>query len=114
MLTRLAGFIHSRARAVLAAAMIGAVLAGVFGFSVSKHLSPYGANDPSTQSVKVTNAFKAATGRQIDPGAVALVTPATPGGVRSPAARTAVDAVAAKLARQPGIALVRTAFETRD
>ena len=33
-----------------------------------KALSPYGANDPATQSVQATNRFEAAAGRKIDPG----------------------------------------------
>ena len=41
---------------------------------VAKRLSPYGDTDPSTQSVQATNRYQAATGRQIDPGVVALVT----------------------------------------
>ena len=57
--------------------MLGAAVAGVFGIGVSKHMSPYGANDPATQSVQAMNRFQAAAGRQIDPGIVALVAPAT-------------------------------------
>jgi RND superfamily putative drug exporter len=114
MLAKLAGFIQDRAKVVLAVAVLGAVVAGVFGAGVSKHLSPYGANDPSTQSVRVTNAFQAATGRQIDPGVVALVTPRAAGGVRSASGRAAVTKVAAQLSTQPGVTLVRTAFQTHD
>ena len=43
--------------------MIGAAVCGVFGAGVAKHLSPYGANDPATQSVQATNRFQAAAGR---------------------------------------------------
>ena len=77
MLTRLAGFLYAHRRGVLYAAVAGAVIAGVFGGSVAQHLSPYGANDPATQSVQATNRFQAAAGRQLDPGVVALVNAAT-------------------------------------
>ena len=46
---------------VLYVTVAGAVIAGVFGSSVAQHLSPYGADDPATQSVQATNRFQAAT-----------------------------------------------------
>ena len=82
MLTRLAGFLYAHRRAVLYVAVVGAVLAGVFGASVAQHLSPYGANDPATQSVQATNRFQAAAHRQIDPGIVALVNVGRPSTAR--------------------------------
>jgi uncharacterized membrane protein YdfJ with MMPL/SSD domain len=77
MFTKLATFVHANRRRILFAAVLGAAVAGVFGITVSKHMSPYGANDPATQSVQAMNRFQAAAGRQIDPGIVALVSPAT-------------------------------------
>ena len=74
MLGRLATFLHARRRAVLLVAVVGVAIAGVFGAGVAKHLSPYGAKDPATQSVQATNRYESATGRQIDPGVIALVT----------------------------------------
>ena len=68
MLENLATFLHSHGRRVLLVAVIGAAIAGAFGFGVAKHMSPYAANDPATQSVQATNRFQAAAGRQIDPG----------------------------------------------
>ena len=111
MFEKLATFAYSNRRRVLFVAVIGAVIAGVFGAGVSNHLSPYGADDPATQSVQATNRFQAATGRQIDPGVVALV---STGDVRSPAARQRVGRVAAELRAQPDVARVATVYTTHD
>ena len=73
MTARLATFLHEHGRRVLFGALIGAVLAGVFGAGVAKSLWPYSAEDPASQSVKAGHRFEASTGRQIDPGVVALV-----------------------------------------
>lgn len=48
MLSRLANFLYSNRRRVLMVAVVGAAIAGVFGAGVSSHLSPYGADDPTT------------------------------------------------------------------
>ncbi|HWF55223.1 MAG TPA: MMPL family transporter [Solirubrobacteraceae bacterium] len=109
MLDRLAARLHAHGRAILAVAIVGAAIAGAFGAGVTSRLSPFGANDPSTQSVQAQNRFQAATGRQIDPGVVALV---RSGPVGSPAARAAVGAVRARLLRQPGIAAVFSYYQT--
>ena len=111
MLARLAAFLHSNGRRVLLAAVAGAVVAGVFGAGVASHLSPFGANDPSTQSVQATNRFQAAAGRQIDAGVVALV---ASGEVRSAAARRRVTSVAAQLKAQPDVASVASFYSTRN
>jgi RND superfamily putative drug exporter len=87
------------------------VIAGAFGVGVANRLSPYGVNDPATQSVQATNRFEAATGRQINPGVVALV---ASGDVRRPAARERVDRVAAKLRAQPDVASVASFYTTHD
>jgi putative drug exporter of the RND superfamily len=111
MLTRLAGFLYVHRRAVLYVAVIGAVLAGVFGASVANHLSPYGANDPATQSVQATNRFQAATHRQIDPGIVALI---NVGDVRSTAAKQRINQVAAELNKGPDVAGTVTYFDSHN
>ena len=104
MFEKLATFAYSNRRRVLFVAVIGAAVAGVFGAGVSKHLSPYGVDDPATQSVQAKNRFQAATGREVDPGVIALV---SSGDVRSPAARQRVEGVAAELRAQPDVASVR-------
>src|SRR6478736_3675379 len=75
-----ASFVYRNRRRVLLVALLGIAVAGVLGLGVAKRLSPYGDTDPSTQSVQATNRYQAATGRQIDPGVVALV---QTGGVRT-------------------------------
>ncbi len=111
MLSRLATFLHSNRRRVLIVALGGAVVAGAFGAGVANRLSPYGTDDPATQSVQATNRFEAATGRQLDPGVVALV---SAGGVRTRGARTRVDQVAAQLRAQPDVASIATFFTTHN
>jgi uncharacterized membrane protein YdfJ with MMPL/SSD domain len=111
MLSRLATFLHRHGRRVLIVAAVGAVIAGVFGAGVSSHLSPYGANDPATQSVQATDRFQAAAGRQIDPGVIALVSSAN---VRSAAARQRVTQVEAELRGAPDVQSVYPGQVSRD
>ncbi len=107
----LARWLHRHARPVLAVTVLGAIVAGGLGYSVAGRLSPYGVDDPSTQSVQVRERFARLTGRQIDPGVVAVVQAAR---VRSPAGRRRVAQVAHQLSAGPGIASVVTAFSARD
>jgi uncharacterized membrane protein YdfJ with MMPL/SSD domain len=111
MLTRLAGFIYPHRRVVLYVTVVGAVIAGVFGSSVANHLSPYGANDPATQSVQATNRFQNATNREIDPGVVALV---TVGNVHAATAQNRVEQVTAQLRHGPDVASVLSYYRTHD
>jgi uncharacterized membrane protein YdfJ with MMPL/SSD domain len=111
MLTRLAGFIYPHRRVVLYVTVVGAVVAGVFGSSVANHLSPYGANDPATQSVQATNRFQNATNREIDPGVVALV---TVGNVHTATAQNRVEQVTAQLQHGPDVASVLSYYRTHD
>jgi putative drug exporter of the RND superfamily len=111
VLSTLATFIDANGRRVLAVAVVAAVIAGAFGFGVTKQLSPYGATDPATQSVQATNRFEHAAGRQIDAGVVALV---RSGEVRSAAAKARVDHVAAQLRAQPDVARVVSYYDTHD
>jgi uncharacterized membrane protein YdfJ with MMPL/SSD domain len=107
----LADFLHSNRRRVLLAATILALLAGVFGVGVAKHMSPYGADDPATQSVQAKNRFEAAAGRQIDPGIVALV---NSGNVHGAAARQRVEQVASQLRAQPDVANAVSYYDTHE
>ena len=111
MFEKLATFAYSNRRRVLFVAVIGAVIAGAFGAGVAKRMSPYGADDPATQSVQATNRFQAATGRQVDPGVVALVYTSD---VRSAAARQRVESVAAELRAQPDVASVQSFYTTHN
>ena len=111
MLTNLATFIHANRRRVLLVAVLAAAIAGAFGFGVAKHMSPYGADDPATQSVQATNRFEAAAHRKIDPGIVAIV---SAGGVRSPVVRQRVEQVASQLRADPDVASAASFYETND
>jgi uncharacterized membrane protein YdfJ with MMPL/SSD domain len=111
MLTKLATFIHANRRRVLLVAVLAAAIAGAFGFGVAKHMSPYGADDPATQSVQATNRFEAAAHRQIDPGVVAIV---SAGDVRGAAARQRVEQVAGELRRDPDVARAVSFYDTHD
>src|ERR671934_2028926 len=111
MLDRLARFQYVNGRRVVFAAVLAAAVAGAFGFGVAKHMSPYGADDPATQSVQATHRFEHAAGRQIDAGVVALV---QPGDLRSSAAMARVGQVAAQLRAQPDIARVVSYYDAHD
>jgi RND superfamily putative drug exporter len=111
MLGRLATFLQANGRRVLALSVVAAAIAGAFGASVASHMSPYGADDPATQSVQATHRFEHAAGRQIDAGVVALV---ESGEVRSPAAKARVGQVVAQLRAQPDMARVVSYYETHD
>jgi uncharacterized membrane protein YdfJ with MMPL/SSD domain len=111
MFQKFATFAYSNRRRVLFVAAIAAAIAAAFGAGVSSRLSPYGADDPATQSVQAKDRYQAATGRQIDPGVIALV---SSGDVRSPAARQRVEGVAAELKAQPDVARVASFYTTHD
>jgi uncharacterized membrane protein YdfJ with MMPL/SSD domain len=111
VLAGLARFLDANGRRVLFVAVIVAVVAGVFGSGVAKHLSPYGANDPATQSVQATNRFQAEAGRQLDPGVVALV---SSGDVHTATARRRVEVVESELRASPDVASVLSVYDTSD
>jgi RND superfamily putative drug exporter len=111
VLTNLATFIHANGRRVLLVAVLAAAIASAFGFGVAKHMSPYGADDPATQSVQATNRFEAAAHRKIDPGIVAIV---SAGDVRSPVVQQRVKQVVRQLRAEPDVASAASFFETGD
>ena len=106
-----ASFVYRNRRRVLLVALLGIAVAGVFGVGVAKRLSPYGDTDPSTQSVQATNRYQAATGRQIDPGVVALV---KTGGVPNAAAERRVRQVEAELRSSRDVAAVSSYYDNHD
>ena len=106
-----ASFVYRYRRRVLLVALLGIGVAGVFGLGVAKRLGPYGDTDPSTQSVQATDRYQAATGRQIDPGVVALV---KTGGVHHAAAERRVREVEAELRSSRDIATVSSYYDSHD
>ena len=106
-----ASFVHRNRRRVLLVALVCIGVAGVFGLGVAKRLSPYGATDPSTESVQATNRYQAATGRQIDPGVIALV---TTGNVHSARAERQVRRVEARLRASRDVAAVSSYYDSHD
>src|SRR5213593_984087 len=111
MLEKLASFVYRNSGRVLLVALVGIGVAGVFGLGVAKRLSPYGDTDPSTQSVQATNRYQAATGRQIDPGVIALV---RIGDIHSASAERRVNHVEAQLRSSRDIASVASYYDTND
>ena len=111
MLEGFASFVHRNRRRVLLFALLGVAVAGVFGLGVAKRLSPYGDTDPSTQSVQASDRYQAVTGRQIDPGVVALV---TTGGVHSATAERRVHQVEAQLRSSRDVATVSSYYDSHD
>src|SRR6478672_2199435 len=111
MLANLATFIHANGRRVLLVAVLVTAIAGAFGFGVAKHMSPYGADDPTTQSVQAAKRFEAAAGRKIDPGIVAIV---SAGSVRTPTVQRRVEQVTDQLRAAPDVANAVSFYETHD
>ncbi len=111
MFGKLAKFTHANGRRVLFVAVIGTAVAGMFGIGVAKRLSPYGANDPSTQSVQAMNRYQAAAGRQIDPGVIALV---NTGNVHSATAERRVREVETQLHSSRDVAAVSSYYDSHD
>ena len=111
MLSKLATFLYANRRRVLLATVVVVAIAGMFGLGVVKRLSPFSDTDPATQSVQATNRFEAATGRQIDPGVVALV---RSGNVRTQTAQQRVRQVEHELRGAPGIESVASFYDTHD
>jgi putative drug exporter of the RND superfamily len=111
MFANLATFIHANGRRVLLVAVLVTAIAGAFGLGVAKHMSPYGADDPATQSVQATDRFEAAAGRKVEPGIVAIV---SAGDVRTPAVEQRVEQVTDQLRAEPDVASAVSFNETHD
>jgi uncharacterized membrane protein YdfJ with MMPL/SSD domain len=111
MFEKFASFVYRNRRRVLVVAVVSILVAGVFGLGVAKRLSPYGDTDPATQSVQATDRYQAATGLQLDPGAIALV---TTGEVHSRRAERRVRQVEAQLRSSRDIAAVSSYYDSQD
>ena len=116
MTDRLARLADGHARRVLIIAAIFFVVAGVLGSGVADRLDPYGADDPSTESVKADETLRDAGYR--DTSAVVLIDGIDP---TSPAGRERVAGIADRVAEDPDVASVTgfaesgsRAFVSRD
>ncbi|MDX6651046.1 MAG: putative drug exporter of the superfamily [Solirubrobacteraceae bacterium] len=111
-MTRLADLAQRRPRRVLALAVLLFAVAGAFGGTVAKHLDPYGADDPATQTVQARAAIERASGLEPGPGIVALVD--LPGGAHSGAARARVARVVAIMRAEPAVGRVVSVLDSGD
>jgi RND superfamily putative drug exporter len=105
MLTRIANMAGRHPRRVVALAVALAVIAGAFGGDVAGHMGPYGADDPASQSTKVSNELSHSTGLETGSDVVALVTPAT---------RAKTAQVERGLRGDPAIGRVSSYWSTHD
>src|SRR5690242_4464048 len=108
---RYASFVYRNRRRVLLVALLGIAAAGILGLGVAKRLSPYGDTDSSTQSVQATDRYQAATGRQIDPGVLAIV---SVGDVHGPTAEHRVREVETQLRSSRDVATVSSYYDNHD
>jgi uncharacterized membrane protein YdfJ with MMPL/SSD domain len=90
---------------VLAAAVAAAAASFVLGGDITAHTTPFGFDDPASESVRAGNALQDATGVDPLPGVVALVEPPT---------RERVGRVARALRANPAVAAVATYYGTND
>jgi uncharacterized membrane protein YdfJ with MMPL/SSD domain len=109
MFNALASFAQRRGKRVALLAVVFFVIAGAFGGSVAKHLDPYGADDPSTQSVIADNRLKDDGYR--DASVIVLIQNASPtqaGGQRR------IQAIERKVKSDPDVASVAGYAETHS
>ncbi len=113
MFSRLADASSRHPKRWLLAALAVVLFAAALGGPVAGLLNATGGfDDPGSQSIAARDRIESATGRQVAPGIVALVTPA--GGVSSAAGRAAVANVARTLKTDPAVAAVDSYATTRD
>ena len=103
----LARFIYQRRRLVGIGAAVFVVVAIAVGGSVSKHLAPYGADDPSSESVHADNLIQAKGFR--DTSVVVLI---KDGPVSSAATRGRVQGIEKSLAARKDVASVTGYYDT--
>ncbi|MDX6637978.1 MAG: trehalose monomycolate/heme transporter [Solirubrobacterales bacterium] len=107
MFDRLARFIYARRRLVGIGAGVFFVVAVAIGGSVSKHLDPYGNDDPATQSVKADNLIEAKGFRS-----TSVIVLVKGGAVDSKLQRAKVERIAAELKARSDVASVHGYYDT--
>ena len=108
MFTSLANLADRRAKVVVIAAVVVAIVAGALGGGVAEKLSSFGADDPDSGSYKAAERLGEATGLDANPGLVVLVD--VKGPAKSAAGRAKVDEVVGLLRKDPAVGRVATAF----
>src|SRR5437773_2641069 len=101
MIERLARLAHLRARRVVIVAAISFVAAGALGTGAAKRLDPFGADDPSTESVIADQRLEQAGFRET--GVVVLVKSVD---VRSPQGRERIETISRELKADADVASV--------
>jgi uncharacterized membrane protein YdfJ with MMPL/SSD domain len=109
MFDALARLADRRGRLVAILAVVFFVLAGAIGGSVADRLDPYGAEDPSTESVKAENQLEDAGLRA--PAVLAVVQHAP---VALPATRARVERLERQVRARPDVAAVTGFYDTRS
>ncbi len=109
MFDSLARLADRRARRVVIVAVAFFVLAGVIGGSVANRLDPYGAEDPSTESVKAEHQLQDAGYRS--PAVIAVVADAPVG---KPATRARVEALERQVRARPDVQSVTGYYDTHS
>ena len=108
MIDRLARLADRRGRRVVLIAALFFVLAGALGAGVADRLDPYGAEDPSTESVIADQRLEDAVYRSTE--VVVLISDAD---LTSAAGGRRVEEVERRIAGDPGVASVTGFDETR-
>ncbi|MDX6607674.1 MAG: putative drug exporter of the superfamily [Solirubrobacterales bacterium] len=109
MFNRLASLAQRRAKRTVVLAVIFFAVAGAFGSSVAKHLDPYGADDPSTQSVIADKTLQADCFR--DASVIVLIQNASPTQI---AGQKRINAIEQQVKSDPEVASVAGFQDTRN
>jgi uncharacterized membrane protein YdfJ with MMPL/SSD domain len=109
MFDTLARLANNRARRVVIVAAIFFVAAGALGGSAAKHLDPYGADDPATESVKATNLLENSGYRS-----TALIVLLRNAKVSNPHTRARVEGIERWLRHRQIVASVTGYYDTRS
>lgn len=109
MFAALARLAQRRARTVVTVAVLFTIAAAAIGGSVANRLDPYGAEDPSTESVKAQNQLEEAGYRF--PSVLALVENAP---ITAPARRARVEALERQVRGNPEVAGTVDYYDTHS
>src|SRR5919108_863525 len=108
MFDRLANLADRRAHRIVIVAVVFFAAAAFLGGSVAKHLDPYGADDPATESVRANHLLEDAGYRE--PGVVVLIDDP----VSDAQTRKRVEAIHHELSARSDVATVRGYYDTRS